>query len=249
MKRQLLKTAALLLIGGCLMMSLFGCGAQKYRVDYGGDKSSYLDAKDTYRAGKTVTVYYYLIATDTDYTFYLDGMRLNPLYSEGKGYKIEFTMPAHDVKLKCASRNSMVYEPEKKPEPYVLLSYETGTCGTDGYDSSRSLTLSTTEGEALLLVRRDNDADGTETVERFSVPYEAAHQCTELIESFGLREWKYLEEPQCIDGGYTTVRFRNDDGSYEQASTGCMPENGERQLDQIGVVLRGYATEQYRIAE
>ncbi|MBR2731609.1 MAG: hypothetical protein IKD72_06460, partial [Clostridia bacterium] len=234
MKRNWIKTAALLLIGGILMLSLFGCGAEKYPVDYDGRKSSFENAKDRYPAGAKVKLYFGMIATDTDYSFYLNGQRLNPGYEEAKGYVIEFTMPAHAVKLTYDARNSMVYEPEKKEAPYLIVSYETGTSGTDGYDDSRSLRLSTTEGEELLLVREDVEADGTETVERFAVPFDAAYECAKLIETFGLREWKYLEEPECIDGGYSTVRFRNDDGSYEQVSTGHMPADGERQLDQIG---------------
>lgn len=90
------------------MLGLFGCSAKKYRVDYGGDKDFFKGAKDEYRAGEKVTVYYDLIATDTDYTFLLDGKRINPDYSENKGYIITFKMPEHDVKLTVESRNSMI---------------------------------------------------------------------------------------------------------------------------------------------
>ena len=47
-------------------MSLFG---KKYKVDYCGEKFAYKNAKDEYRAGEKVTVYYWMIATDTDYSF------------------------------------------------------------------------------------------------------------------------------------------------------------------------------------
>ncbi|MBQ6065817.1 MAG: hypothetical protein IJK89_03265 [Clostridia bacterium] len=91
-----------------------GCGGQKYRVDYVGCKDLYENAKDFYRAGETVTVYYRLrmIATDTDYAFFLDGERLNCSYEEGKGFAITFTMPERDVKLECQSRNIMAYAPD-----------------------------------------------------------------------------------------------------------------------------------------
>lgn len=249
MKRRIMQTVAILWIGGILMLGLFGCGGEKYTVDYDGQKSCYENAKGRYPAGAKVVLYYGNIGTDTDYTFYLDGQRVNCTYDERKGFEIAFTMPAHPVKLTCDARNSMIYEPETEPAPYVLLSYETGTCGTDGYDSSRSLTLSTYDGERLLLVRETHDADGAQTAERYAVPYRAQFDCEKLIDSFDLRAWKYLKEPQCIDGGYSTVRFLNDDGSYEQVSTDSMPEDGERQLDQIGVTLSGYATEEYRLAD
>ena len=82
-------------------------GIKKYGVDYGMKKSCYKRAKDTYRAGKTVVLYYDVIGTDTDYSFYLDKERLNVTYSGGKGYKIKFKMPAHDVKLDCRASSSM----------------------------------------------------------------------------------------------------------------------------------------------
>ena len=51
-------------------MSLFG---KKFKVDYCGEKFAYKNAKDEYRAGEKVTVYYWMIATDTDYSFWLEG--------------------------------------------------------------------------------------------------------------------------------------------------------------------------------
>ena len=54
-------------------MSLFG---KKYKVDYCGQKFAYKNAKDEYRAGEKVTVYYSMVATDTDYYFSLEGAEL-----------------------------------------------------------------------------------------------------------------------------------------------------------------------------
>lgn len=85
---------------------------EKYNVDYCGSKEMYDKAKDSYRAGEKVTLYFKYIATDTDYSFYLDGERLNVDYDERKGFIISFTMPDHDVKLEYNSKNSMVYIPE-----------------------------------------------------------------------------------------------------------------------------------------
>ena len=84
---------------------------KKYHVDYDGSKSSYKHAKDSYRAGKTVKVCFPHIATDTDYSFYLEGADLQQSYVEGKGIELSFVMPAHDVKLICKSRNSMEFDP------------------------------------------------------------------------------------------------------------------------------------------
>lgn len=88
-------------------MKLF---TKKYKVDYCGKKFAYLDAKDSYRAGEKVTLYFHMIATDTDYTFTLDGRSIQVGYDNSKGFIIEFIMPDHDVVLRCDSRNTMTID-------------------------------------------------------------------------------------------------------------------------------------------
>lgn len=88
-------------------MNLFGT---KYKVDYCGQRFAYKNAKDEYRAGEKVTVYYNMIATDTDYYFSLEGAKLSIDYEASKGYILSFIMPDHNVVLRCMSRNSMLRE-------------------------------------------------------------------------------------------------------------------------------------------
>ena len=91
-------------------MSIF---AKKYKEDYCGEKYAYKNAKDEYRAGEKVTLYYWMIATDTDYSFSLDGAELSRDYDTKKGFILSFIMPDHDVVLHCFSRNSMLREMPK----------------------------------------------------------------------------------------------------------------------------------------
>lgn len=80
----------------------------EYMVDYDGRKDFYENARDYYAPGEIVELYYGIIATDTDYSFYLDGEPLNYGYDEDIGFIITFEMPDHDVKLTVESRNTMV---------------------------------------------------------------------------------------------------------------------------------------------
>ena len=105
-KRTLLTLTVLLLVGS-FPFFFSGCVAQKYNVDYCGSKGCFSNAKDSYKAGTKVTLYYELIATDTDYSFTLDGEPVDWSYDEKKGFVIEFIMPEHDVKLECNTINSM----------------------------------------------------------------------------------------------------------------------------------------------
>ncbi|MCR5041891.1 MAG: hypothetical protein K6C36_07345 [Clostridia bacterium] len=96
-------------------MTVFsGCCSEKHTVTYLPDRSCFEGAKDRYSAGSRVNVFYGMIATDTDYSFYLDGEPLNPSYDEKKGFRLSFVMPDHDVTVSVESRNSMEYEPESE---------------------------------------------------------------------------------------------------------------------------------------
>ena len=89
-----------------MSLSENGTGTE-YKVDLQFGMSS---AKTQYAAGEEVTVYFGLIATDTDYTFgiYPEDVELKRSYDPQKGYVLTFIMPAHDVTLTLGSRNTMV---------------------------------------------------------------------------------------------------------------------------------------------
>lgn len=98
-----------LILLGLLLTGLTGCsGGKKYQVDYCGSKDCYSNARDSYRAGTEVTLYFELVATDTEYSFRLDGEPIRYTYDDQKGFVIRFTMPDHDVKLEWDSYNSML---------------------------------------------------------------------------------------------------------------------------------------------
>lgn len=86
---------------------LFG---KKYKVDYNGQKDWFRGAKDSYRAGERVRLIYDMIATDTNYTFTVDGAYFSPKYVDNS-FVIEFDMPAHDVSIRVTWVNSMTYVP------------------------------------------------------------------------------------------------------------------------------------------
>ena len=220
-------------------MLFSSCGGEKFRVDYCGQKDSYKGAKDSYRAGQTVKLYYDLIATDTDYSFYLDGKSIKTEYSEKNGFLIYFVMPSHDVKLECRSYNSMEYiEPEN--DEVMLVDYYTAVTGTAIDMGYTEMTLySAGDGEALLKVFRTDTADGEETVNEYTVPYEAVEKCLEAAKKYGFDKWSELKDTFPIDGSLTAVKYY-DGTKYIRVSTDEMPEGGERQLDEIGTIMRSY---------
>ena len=111
MKNKMIFITAMMIFAACALLFV-ACGAEQpekasYQVIY--DEGFFENVKDSYHAGETVTVYFPCIATDTDYTFYLNGERFsNYTYDDQKGYVFTFTMPAQDVTLTWESKNSMV---------------------------------------------------------------------------------------------------------------------------------------------
>ena len=100
--KALVIAVALVIVAGLCMTVFSACG-KTYRVDYSGSKGCFKNARDGYRAGQKVRLIYFDIATDTSYTFYVDGERVSPGY-ENDCYVLEFVMPEHDVVIDVESR-------------------------------------------------------------------------------------------------------------------------------------------------
>lgn len=83
-------------------------GKEEYKLELDG--FGFESKKNSYAVGEKVTVYFDLIATDTDYYFYTEpyDVKLDRDYDDKHGYVFTFDMPAHDVKISVNSRNSMV---------------------------------------------------------------------------------------------------------------------------------------------
>lgn len=96
-----------LFFGVVIMLTLFGCGKQKYKLNFDG--YGFESKKTVYAAGAKVRVQLNLIATDTDYKFWIDDdVDMSKDYDHNHGYVFTFTMPDHDVTLHMSSRNSML---------------------------------------------------------------------------------------------------------------------------------------------
>lgn len=115
----------MILTGVILMLAAFGCGKQKYNVQFDGH--GFVSKKTSYCAGERVTVRYDMIATDTDYHFSIDD-DVDMKQSYDGGYVFTFVMPEHDVTLHVSSKNSMVYIPRNEiwdhTEEPVSLRYD-----------------------------------------------------------------------------------------------------------------------------
>lgn len=249
-KRKTIRILSVLLLGGVIMFGLFGCkeNTKKYKVDYCGAKSLYTNAKDEYTAGEEVELCYPLIATDTDYSFYLDGERLNYDYEDGKGFVLRFTMPEHDVKLEHEHHNSMEYVPptQMKIAEEMLIDYYSATVATvggDGYDET--VLYSYTDDKVKLITYHEYEGE-EETKAEYIVPYEVVDRCYEVIEKYKLREWNDRKDTFGITGALLVCRFKDGDG-YVRVSSEKMPDDGKNAFNAIDSVLGEYIKDEYRV--
>ena len=84
--------------------------APKYKVHYNKNKSCFSNAKDSYRAGEQVMLIYPFIATDTDYSFSVDGADYKLNYTD-RGYELSFVMPDHGELISMKETITLSYAP------------------------------------------------------------------------------------------------------------------------------------------
>ena len=229
-----------------MLFGLFGCRNARYKVDYGGQKDLFTGAQDSYRAGETVTLYFEFIATDTSYSFYVDGKDFNPDYDAEKGYVLKFTMPEHDITVGFSSVNTMEYIPEIE-EPVMLLDYFHETVATVGGDGYTEIVLYTCAEPSMVNLTVFTKEEGEEERKtEYLVPDEVLERCMTFIEENDLRAWNELEDAYSITGARIVCKFR-DGEDYIRVSTEEMPENGKEILGQIQGILQGYIREEYKI--
>lgn len=229
MRKKILSTISIL--GTCIASLIsIGCSTQKYQVDYCGQKILFKGAKNTYATGQEVTLYYDFIATDTDYSFYLDNEYLPVTYSDKKGFIIKFTMPDHDVKLQLHTRNTM--EMPQSISNVILLDFYKKTFTAEGAEYCEII-LKTTELESQIVM----EVHTNKSFNNYVFPSYVFDDCTEIINQYNLRDWNKLEAFSTLDGVNISCRFRTENGSYYYASTDKMPENGEVILNKIYQLL------------
>ncbi|MBR6940574.1 MAG: hypothetical protein IKH65_07210 [Clostridia bacterium] len=233
------KTLAVFMLAPLMLLGFTACGGTKYRIDYRGQKDSYTNARDSYSAGSKVVLYYDLIDTDTDYSFFIDGKELSCKYKEGKGFVISFTMPDHDTVLECKSVRSMVRDADTEGE--MLINYFATTVGTEGEGEAYELILYSGAGDKVRLsVSRVVEGE-TEEEREYLIPREAADRCLKIARENDLAGWNGLNDADSLDGALTVVRYKDGD-SYVRASTEKMPENGEKILNSIRETIEEYIT-------
>ena len=211
-----------------IFVFLFLSGCEKtYKIEASDD---FHNLKKAYRAGEKVKLYFDLIATDVDYTFWLDDKKISATsYDEKKGYIFEFNMPDHDVKLSFSMKNSMIYV-----EPDVLIvAYNNATLATAEGNFATELRLLTSDIENDKLIVKETGKDP----KTFLIPEEKTLALLNALKKIDLSLWENADADP-LDGSRTTLTFRKYNSSeYVEISTDALPEGGQKTLNEIGQLL------------
>lgn len=235
------KLICIVILGGLLLLALTGCTAA-YKLDYSGQKTAYFGAKDEYKVGETVDLYYMFVADDTEYTFYLDGEPLSAEYVEGKGYHFSFPMPEHNAVLRFDAKD--LSSENRYPTGETLVDFYYEQNGSTGYEE---LLLYGYNSKEVTLCVYQGDASGQETRTDYLIPVELMDECLALLSDCGLESWESLDEPTSLEGTMIVCKYRKDDGSYVRVSSEQMPEDGEQTLAKIREFLLGCVRPEYII--
>ena len=225
----------ILILGVILMFGLSGCGKTKYNLSFDG--YGFKSDKTSYSEGETVTVYYDMIATDTDYNFYTDSddVKLKQDYGSN-GYVFTFNMPAHDVKISVKTKNSMTADPQSNktdnldpssPEDYIInenmvFDYFDKTVATDGNDEYTEFVLYKYTDDKLILVQYNKKPDEDETMDYCFVSASVLEDCMGIVNNYNLDEW---DGKTGIDGKLYVIKFLKNN-ELIRVSSEEMPDDG-----------------------
>lgn len=236
MTAKIVIVCASVILCAAAIFTMTSCKAERFRVIC---SELFENVKDSYKAGERVKINFPFVATDTDYSFFIDGEALNGSYDEQKGYVFEFTMPDHDVNITFESKNSMVYTP-LTPEPgTVLITYRdkilsTADAEQDFYQIT--ITATETEWEHLALVRSSDRND-----EEYIIPASVYQSLVNYAENSWLEDWNHLEEPLSLEGRLISFGI-SIDGEYLEISSDSMPQDGETVLEYLRLSIADYLT-------
>ena len=235
-----MKRISVIILSLFTLLIMTNC-AKKYHVDYCGQKDFYREARDSYAAGETVRVYFFMIATDTDYSFYLDGEKIKHGYDSGKGIEITFTMPDHDVKLECGSRNSMMALPQSKPrferpkEEDMLAQYLYSGEKEDRLDGYYLRIYASSQPNKIWI--EQENMTGADSF--YLLPEFIFGELCRLAGQYDLPSWNDLEKTE-QGSVYQSFYLRTPEGAKISVSSDRQPENGSEILTKLGGHILSY---------
>lgn len=225
-----LRTLFCLLLAGLLVFALCACG-ETYPVEYDG---YFPGGKASYRAGQTVRLTIPL-ATDTDYSFDVDGAAFDVSY-ENSGAILTFTMPAHGVKVRVSSHNSMAASsPYDEDQLTLLVDFCQKTFSAEGESYNEIVLYFHQDMGCYFLHTYETDETGEGLHKVYPADYDLRQEVFALIEAEQLSRWEAAESPGTT-GGEMVVKYLDGDRLI-RISTDNIPTEKTAELTAVGDLL------------
>ena len=235
-KKRIICRALLLALTASTLLFFPACNAAKHKIDYCGQKEFYDRPPESCSAGKKVELCYKgeFVATDTDYTFFVDGEKASAKADDDGNIILRFVMPDHDVRVRCFANVTM-----REAGDLMLVDYYDAVTGTDGGDRSYELVLNLTTDDSIRLDVYNASYGTEETCVSYYVDYGAVDESLDVIEKYKMNEWNQ-KDGIAIDGTVTVCRFILPGGGFERVSSDNMPEDGTEAFSTVRQVLEKY---------
>lgn len=218
---------------------------KKYKMDYGTNKSLFIDARSRYKADEIVRLKVPK-SPEALFTLYINGDELKPLSEDDDEYfEYEFVMPQKNVAVTFDLKS--LYRIQKEAEklevkPTTIIDYFEKPIAVEGGRGYYEMVLSTYGTERAVLDIFDMpDAEGEEEYFSYEVPFEAVDEVLGIIDACGMAEWENRNDTTCITGRLFVCRFKFE-GNYINVSSKKMPVDGTASFYRVKNYLSRYLT-------
>ena len=224
-------------------MALFGC-TKKYKVTYKYGKDSFINAKEEYPAGKKVVLKVYL-ATDTDYHFAIDDVKVEQYVSDNGGIlNFEFIMPSHNIEIDYSTHNSMVND-YLNVEEELLFDYYSSPVAVVGDAIYHETTINRgSDGNIYInIYSGDKNKGTTNSHTTYTSSIEALESVMEIVRKYDMESWNETGGPG-IAGAIKVAKFFNSNNEFIRISSDKMPEDGLKAFNEIINCLGSFIKEE-----
>ena len=130
-------------------------------------------------------------------------------------------------------------------ENQILVNYYCKIIYEEGYTSSEMVLTTTND---IKKVRLDvyTKEDDIEQRKTFYLPVTVIDECMQWIKKCEMNTWNNLQDPSTLDGKILVCKYLHN-GNYIRVSTECMPENGDKMLEEIANIISNYVSDEYEL--
>lgn len=134
---------------------------------------------------------------------------------------------------------------EDGEEQVMLIDYYSAvvaTVGGDGYDET--VLYQNKDGSCEIHYFSKYESDEEESHRVYRADPEVIEAAYDIINKNDMASWNEKYDGPGLDGGYYSLKFRNNEGEYVKVSSDSMPEDGINLMGEVAVCMDTHAIEE-----